>query len=721
MSTPSPRADRPAKPTPPAIAAAIEHAPGRNGTPPAPVHTPAPAAPSFLAEAIRSSQENLVALQRLGEQTAHLHRQYLEGQDRATQTFQTLLDHQQKLTLAASGMAPAPAPAPAPRVALAAPAPAPAPTRPPAPAPVAARTRPEPVAPRVEPPRPPVIAPTPTPAPAPVAKKAEPAPAPKPAPVAAAPSVLAVLAEVVSEKTGYPAEVLEPSMQLDADLGIDSIKRVEILAAIQERLPMAPVIGPEHLGTIRTLGQIAEFLGGPAEVAAAPAPVPVAASAVADVHRALVEVVAEKTGYPAEVLEPSMQLDADLGIDSIKRVEILAAIQERLPMAPVIGPEHLGTIRTLGQIAEFLGGVQAAPVAAPVSVPAPSAIADVQRALIEVVSEKTGYPAEVLEPGMQLDADLGIDSIKRVEILAALQERLPLAPVIGPEHLGTIRTLGQIARVPRGRRVARFASPPREAAGESGGAGIPACRRTERAGRDARPAGGHRGRAGPPADPGGCGAGRRRSPRADRPAGGEVWVLDDGSDLPSAVLARLASSGLRGRPVGLGEVGRLASPSRLAGLILIAPASGKLGRRVGLPGCSAWPRRRSGRRGRRASRRSRGSAGASGSGGSRSGPTRPPGPSRAWRRRPGTSGPASPARRSTSTRPGRPPRPPRRSSRSSPPGGPPRSASRRAAGSGSASGRRRSGHLRGSRRSRPATWSSSRAGPGGSRRRSRRP
>ena len=49
----------------------------------------------------------------------------------------------------------------------------------------------------------------------------------------------------------------------------------------------------------------------------------------------------------------------------------------------------------------------------------------VQAVLVEVVSEKTGYPAEVLEPGMQLDADLGIDSIKRVEILAALQERLP--------------------------------------------------------------------------------------------------------------------------------------------------------------------------------------------------------------------------------------------------------------------------------------------------------
>ena len=47
----------------------------------------------------------------------------------------------------------------------------------------------------------------------------------------------ALLLEVVSEKTGYPTEMLELSMELDADLGIDSIKRVEILSALQERLP----------------------------------------------------------------------------------------------------------------------------------------------------------------------------------------------------------------------------------------------------------------------------------------------------------------------------------------------------------------------------------------------------------------------------------------------------------------------------------------------------
>ena len=74
------------------------------------------------------------------------------------------------------------------------------------------------------------------------------------------------------------------------------------------------------------------------------------------VPTALIEVVAEKTGYPAEVLDLDMQLDADLGIDSIKRVEILSALagaaSRSCRRSP---PDQLGSFRTLRAIVEFLG------------------------------------------------------------------------------------------------------------------------------------------------------------------------------------------------------------------------------------------------------------------------------------------------------------------------------------------------------------------------------
>jgi hypothetical protein len=56
-----------------------------------------------------------------------------------------------------------------------------------------------------------------------------------------------VLLSVVSEKTGYPSEMLELDMDMEADLGIDSIKRVEILGAMRTHFPDFPKLSPKHL------------------------------------------------------------------------------------------------------------------------------------------------------------------------------------------------------------------------------------------------------------------------------------------------------------------------------------------------------------------------------------------------------------------------------------------------------------------------------------------
>ena len=73
-------------------------------------------------------------------------------------------------------------------------------------------------------------------------------------------SVRETVLEVVSEKTGYPVELLDLDSDLEAGLGIDSIKRVEILATVQERLaePLDPD-NPLPLD-LHTLGEIIAFL-----------------------------------------------------------------------------------------------------------------------------------------------------------------------------------------------------------------------------------------------------------------------------------------------------------------------------------------------------------------------------------------------------------------------------------------------------------------------------
>ncbi|MBL8795623.1 MAG: SDR family NAD(P)-dependent oxidoreductase [Planctomycetia bacterium] len=314
------------------------------------------ASASFQQQALRATQENLQALQKLGEQTAQLHGQFLDNQNRALLAFQSLLEQQQRWfqrTVAGAPVTVVPQP-----VAL--------------PKPAAVEARPVPVA-VVPPPaavEPPVIAP-------PVVEKlATPEPAIAKPPAATSPRSADILLAIVADKTGYPAEMLGLDMELDADLGIDSIKRVEIFSAVQERLPDAPAIKPEHLGTLRTLRSVVEFLGATTEPQAAsqqpPIAQPLAASPTpppaADLERMIqvvLAVVADKTGYPAEMLGLDMELDADLGIDSIKRVEIFSAVQEKLPDAPVVKPEHLGTLRTLRSVVEFLGQQNAPLAAAP--------------------------------------------------------------------------------------------------------------------------------------------------------------------------------------------------------------------------------------------------------------------------------------------------------------------------------------------------------------------
>ena len=64
----------------------------------------------------------------------------------------------------------------------------------------------------------------------------------------------------VSEKTGYPAEMLSLDMDLEADLGVDSIKRVEIMGRVQDTLSDLPRLSTDDIGELRTLQQITDYL-----------------------------------------------------------------------------------------------------------------------------------------------------------------------------------------------------------------------------------------------------------------------------------------------------------------------------------------------------------------------------------------------------------------------------------------------------------------------------
>lgn len=77
-----------------------------------------------------------------------------------------------------------------------------------------------------------------------------------------------------------------------------------------------------------------------------------------DLIVSLIEIVSERTGYPPEMLDPTLDLEADLGIDSIKRVEILNSFRKLLPESSQQslegGIEQLASVKSLQGIIDWI-------------------------------------------------------------------------------------------------------------------------------------------------------------------------------------------------------------------------------------------------------------------------------------------------------------------------------------------------------------------------------
>ena len=92
----------------------------------------------------------------------------------------------------------------------------------------------------------------------------------------------------------------------------------------------------------------------------------------------VLEIISERTGYPVDMIEPDLDLEADLSIDSIKRAEIAGELAERLGIGgagDLVGLddaelEDLAKARTAASVTAWLAARLATTVSQPVPVPA---------------------------------------------------------------------------------------------------------------------------------------------------------------------------------------------------------------------------------------------------------------------------------------------------------------------------------------------------------------
>ena len=268
-----------------------------------------------------------------------------------------------------------------------------------------------------------------------------------------------ILALVV-EKTGYPKDMLDLDLDLEADLGVDTVKQAEMFAAIRE-IYSIPRDENRKLRDYPTLAHVIRFvfekrpdlaaapavakeepkltIPKPAAVAERPASIATPAQQITgdDVKERILALVVEKTGYPKDMLDLDLDLEADLGVDTVKQAEMFAAIRE-IYSIPRDENRKLRDYPTLAHVIRFvfekrpdLAGVPAtasSPTISEPTVPTPlpvvaSATTDdsIKEKVLEIVAEKTGYPKDMLDLDLDLEADLGVDTVKQAEMFAAVR------------------------------------------------------------------------------------------------------------------------------------------------------------------------------------------------------------------------------------------------------------------------------------------------------------
>jgi acyl transferase domain-containing protein/acyl carrier protein/NAD(P)-dependent dehydrogenase (short-subunit alcohol dehydrogenase family) len=280
--------------------------------------------------------------------------------------------------------------------------------------------------------------------------------------------------KIIAEKTGYPPDMLDLDLDLEADLGIDTVKQAEMFAAIRAAYDI-PREDNLKLRDFPTLAHVVQFVYArkPDLVPAAPvvtAPVSgtpttpafdeaataAGSGTVDEVQEEVLKIIAEKTGYPPDMLDLDLDLEADLGIDTVKQAEMFAAIRaaydiprednlklrdfptlahviqfvyDRKPglapavTAPVVTASVYGTTATPAVGASPAAAGDADTTAASAA-PAADEVQDsdpVKETVLEIIAEKTGYPPDMLDIDLDLEADLGIDTVKQAEMFAAIR------------------------------------------------------------------------------------------------------------------------------------------------------------------------------------------------------------------------------------------------------------------------------------------------------------
>lgn len=220
------------------------------------------------------------------------------------------------------------------------------------------------------------------------------------------------------------------------------------------------------------------------------------------------DLVIELTGYSPDIIEFEADLEADLGVDSIKKAQILGELGEWMGLT--VRPEslRLDSVRTLDDAVRVaqklaLDATSSSPpetkqaLQAATSVPArpdesnyaetfaspgepsvnvanesllPSADR-LDALLIDYVVDQTGYSRDIVDIDADLEADLGLDSIKLAQLIGEMREQFNLESLtlesIAQARFRTLRGIREFLAAHAGAAAAREPDAPAWSGGDT--------------------------------------------------------------------------------------------------------------------------------------------------------------------------------------------------------------------------------------------------------------
>ena len=275
--------------------------------------------------------------------------------------------------------------------------------------------------------------------------------------------------KLISEITLYPVELLEKDMEMEADLGIDTVKQATIFSILSDKYGIDEEKG--NISQYRTIGALIDLVsknsksvehvdevGQIKNINEKPEENTKEKSALGNLEAEVLKLISEITLYPVELLEKDMEMEADLGIDTVKQATIFSILSDRYGIDEEKG--NISQHRTIGALIDLVNRVSRNSVQNEVVSHVEikndvkqeknviSGNSSLREQVLRLISEITQYPVEMLEDDMELEADLGVDTIKQATILSEIGLRFGIDhdAKLNPSQLKTIKAIIDILK-----------------------------------------------------------------------------------------------------------------------------------------------------------------------------------------------------------------------------------------------------------------------------------